>query len=717
MLAGDWMSLRKMFLFMLALLALTPLVFPGQGIEPPIETPPATSEIEIPEEEPTYTEALFEEQTESSSLELVYNWQLLAVAALIISSVIVAISYAVSIGMEMPQLKAWAGTELRQIIANAVLIVIIFVVIEFLDVMVIMMVNTSAPGGLHCDIGESCLQKVSLAYINDYVDSAETGIKDVVKNNMKASAWVGRGIGIYGTSIKVGQIGISTPLAAYYMLDVDRYHIVFEYYMGILSSLYSQKFFLSQFCFKIGPIVLAIGIVARSFFFTRKTGGLLIAVAVGVMFVFPLMYLFDWMTLDMVVQGDNAILDDPSLCPDECLISAPIAYVNDEPLYKTDDVYATFGYAEDASEEVREEEREKARQIITGELSSSTNLTGSTIFSCYYGGESGGCPRGCRELPYPNSAPACAAPENQSLCAELDEICKVVRYIPGGTTEPEFEECPNECKIVPPLKSDCDVDRCLESRLDCRVAKRTDLDWRPTVDERVEGSERCNEYAADCPASLTAEDTCVWVIPETGPCDDLCAGCPAHCRISGGNVDNLASDCFDGDTDEYLEACTLCTDLCKVSAVEIAALNPVAPNCTGCPIEKRVLGSSLPEELITGDCSIGSCPRDYRLYPPTSACSECLFTPETYTYNPPINMECGELCKPPNNAPMKDPGDYSKVDEDGLVGKSEIKTVSKLMIPGYLLPLFNIVATLVFIRSFSGMIGGDIDIPGISKLF
>jgi hypothetical protein len=39
------------------------------------------------------------------------------------------------------------------------------------------------------------------------------------------------------------------------------------------------------------------------------------------------------------------------------------------------------------------------------------------------------------------------------------------------------------------------------------------------------------------------------------------------------------------------------------------------------------------------------------------------------------------------------------------------------MIPAYLLPLFNIVATLVFIKGLSGLIGGDIEIPGISKIF
>jgi hypothetical protein len=54
---------------------------------------------------------------------------------------------------------------------------------------------------------------------------------------------------------------------------------------------------------------------------------------------------------------------------------------------------------------------------------------------------------------------------------------------------------------------------------------------------------------------------------------------------------------------------------------------------------------------------------------------------------------------------------------EGNIGKPEIVNVGKLMVPGYLLPLFNILVTLMFIRSVSKMLGGDVDIPGLSKVF
>jgi hypothetical protein len=95
----------------------------------------------------------------------------------------------------------------------------------------------------------------------------------------------------------------------------------------------------------------------------------------------------------------------------------------------------------------------------------------------------------------------------------------------------------------------------------------------------------------------------------------------------------------------------------------------------------------------------------------------CLFTQESYAFTPPINTQCGDLCRPSDNTPATDPGAFTKIGESGLVGVPEIQEVSKLMIPAYVLPLFNIVATLIFIKGLSAFLGGDIEIPGLSKIF
>jgi hypothetical protein len=131
-----------------------------------------------------------------------------------------------------------------------------------------------------------------------------------------------------------------------------------------------------------------------------------------------------------------------------------------------------------------------------------------------------------------------------------------------------------------------------------------------------------------------------------------------------------------------------------------------------------LLGASLlPAEYIEGDCSPDNCPVEYRVEIPRTACEQCLEVTDSFLYEPPINTNCGDLCKPSAKVPITSPDDFGKIGEDDLVGFSEIQNISKQMVPGYVLPLLNIAATLIFIMSLSAMLGGDIEIPGISKVF
>jgi hypothetical protein len=45
-----------------------------------------------------------------------------------------------------------------------------------------------------------------------------------------------------------------------------------------------------------------------------------------------------------------------------------------------------------------------------------------------------------------------------------------------------------------------------------------------------------------------------------------------------------------------------------------------------------------------------------------------------------------------------------------------MKSVSKLAIPAFVLPLFGLALTFMFIQVLSPMLGGDIDIPGMMRM-
>jgi hypothetical protein len=348
------------------------------------------------------------------------------------------------------------------------------------------------------------------------------------------------------------------------------------------------------------------------------------------------------------------------------------------------------------------------------------------------------CPMSCRELPYPTTAECINTSKGiPYACAAVPDKCKITRVKTGkGIDKAQAASCPEACKAVPPLKANCTLNQdgdpgdCLDSAYECRMAKRSEADddppfqWRPSKPEDAKKSirEACDK-AQDCVASLNAYKSCVYVVADTGRCDGICRGCPSVCRIdtfAKADAGTLPEVCKDDDG-KYLEACKQCHDGCDVREADIKALDKAAKdnkNCTKCPWEYRLVGGSgmdMYPAYTSGGCSYDKCAKDYRGAIPRNVCEMCLFSDEAYIYDPPLNTRCSDECKPPDNAPVNKPG--TNIGGDGLAGDADIQDLSRLMVPAYVLPLFNIVATLVFIKGLSMLLGGDIEIPGISKVF
>ncbi|NYZ74157.1 hypothetical protein H0O00_03365 [Candidatus Micrarchaeota archaeon] len=663
-----------------------------------------------------------------SIIDIAGNWQLLSAMALMISVILVAIAYVIGIGLEMPEMKAWAGTELVQIITNAIIVGLLIVTLVFIEMVVLAIVQGSGLNTAETAVcygqganAVGCLQGVTNAYLNSYIETAESNAKGILKDNMFAAGMVGRRIGLNCLTIFCAQMGNSITVGGQYILKSDMYMIIFDHYTNLIASMEAQKFFVNAIAFRMGPVIMALGVVARCFFPTRKLGGLLIAIAAGMMFFFPAMYIFDWVTLDNVLNGDKAGSNGAgSDCPDECKMTAPAAYVDaDNKLNNTQEVYNQFN----------ESDKALAQGLMNGTVPSAVATAGvyngRVITSCYTPISATECPVACRELPYP-SMPLCnnVSAGTPEKCAAVPAECKVIRTV--KVVDPaQDSNCPADCKVVPPLRSNCDVDKdgnpdpehkCVNSAPDCRMVIRGDDTWVPekTCSNKFEGckeiKKRC-EDAQSCPGSEDAYQSCRYIVPQSGRCDDICAACPPECRITGSGA--IVPD--------YCPAeCTDCMDGCVVQWSALAALAGDAfadGKCSACEIYKRLTYSNLPDEYANGSCSYDNCPPQYRAVVPFQSCEMCTFTEERYVYNPPLNTQCNDICKPSDTTPVADPSAFTQIGDTGLVGLSPVQNIAKLMIPAYLLPLFNIMATIIFIKGLSDLLGGDIEIPGLSKVF
>ncbi len=601
---------------------------------------------------------------------LLTGWQTAIVLALIISAVIVSLAYMAGSAFEMPDLKAWAQTEVSQIIATAIICAAFVAVLAFVEFVVGYLVSESKVPGLGCAWG-GCLNTTASFYFDGYSSAIKENALAALKESVENVRTISSRYNVYCSDlifpIPCLQAGLSLPEwgAGTAVLNSERAAAVFEYYQNLLSSIEAQKFFVTSVAPSIGPILLAFGIFGRSFFFTRRLGGLLIAVAIGIMVVLPLMYIFDWLAMQITLYGDAPFSGFGADCPPECQREVPVAYVEvGGELVQFNDTEELSGFIFDRLQEAvecsPEQNMDRAIEIAINLSSGVTDryvIDGKIIVSCEHEAQQAAeplglepCPTQCRHLPYPYWSGDCANYSKQVSCSALTKKCKLLRFVENVDTR-QSESCPDECRIIPPLKNNCFGSLlckgdgssgslgscCLLSKPDCRVYY---YDGTPAWEEKVR--ELSSKKAEKKDAIKNAIAKCI-----------------------------TASNC----------------------------IKPSFP-VSGNPLD------------IAGNTCVYIYPT-----PNNPACTGCIFTEKAYLYNPPIRPddECKALCTPKPNKQERTGTDVQLLVE-GNVGPTILTNVSKLLVPVYLLPLFNILVTVMFIRSFSRFLGGDIEIPGLAKV-
>lgn len=101
--------------------------------------------------------------------------------------------------------------------------------------------------------------------------------------------------------------GISFSMYAGASMLGDAIGYIFSFMSGWIVSFLAQEFFLRMVQDALFPILLALGLILRTFFFTRRLGGLLIAVAIGLYTIYPLMYI---LLADQFIFADENIWYD-----------------------------------------------------------------------------------------------------------------------------------------------------------------------------------------------------------------------------------------------------------------------------------------------------------------------------------------------------------------------------------------------------------------------
>jgi hypothetical protein len=613
-------------------------------------------------------------------------------------------------------------------------------------------------------------------------------VETLLKDAADAGQKMGRRSGISGHTLiyPVPTLwgSFSMAWAPQNILHVERYNTILEFYSTLFSSMYSQQFFVKQIVPNAAPYLLFLGIILRSFFVTRRLGGLLIAIALGVMIVLPLMYVFDWITMRITIYGDKALEPEPvPVCPESCQTLPPAAFNKQtgEKFYSASaliqdmekqsaDIYTckdrfgdpepwADGYLglsnlydvqsfipEDATDQ--EKLRWESYGLVTGSFQSGCQLEfiqslSATDISANYGfcfddsyiyspsslpydlGDvvSGNtvCPISCRELPYPFGKSECVSLQIQWACSQLPAECKQKRTIPSSQIsdlsqeyKDKIKKCDAQCKMTPPMKSNCYTGE------DGKLSYYNS--WTTADEGLLKTVEQCNliDYKLFYKdSSKLTEDEKLAKSVSTMLCKQYNEGKGQFVFATNGAP---ASSSKSG-------AVTTCFFDCAILEEE----------CLSLPVECRIRMEnedgegilSTSKEDMTNDCNekvVESCPAS--LIPEESCvyvvpnekiwgqCADCLLIDDGFTFEPPIATDCQQLCSDTNWKKTKiSPAQFAVKTKEGMVGRSEIKNAASFVIPLYVLPLLNILVTLMFIKTFSQILGGDIEIPGLQKVF
>ncbi len=220
-----------------------------------------------------------------------WNWQALAMIAVMACLFANALVYMIGYALQMENVKRFAKVEFFHVTASAIMIVTIVAVLD--GVLQYTVQNViGADSVAICNGQQYKIFDYSggpISYIYCKVDESASELEDCYAKTYASN---------YGTertastcaSIK----GIPVYCGDWFMhTEVEGNHLTGYKITPLLVNLYGQKAALSYIAENMLAVFLPLGLLLRVFPFLRGIGGLLIAIALGFYFVFPVVYLMN----------------------------------------------------------------------------------------------------------------------------------------------------------------------------------------------------------------------------------------------------------------------------------------------------------------------------------------------------------------------------------------------------------------------------------------
>ncbi len=287
-------------------------------------------------------------------MEFWQSWLWFAGAALGLATVLSGVIYMLSELLQSEKMKGWAKMELTEIVYSAIIISMAVTALPLIDAVVqggLGVSNTGGGGGgaIGCagsqtsawipvadyanfvstarapeclDICgdriaasnlsvyhgvESCHLRLGIWYMRAIFDEAKTFAFDIYLSYIKTSMFAEFTINIEFLFEKAGFFTF-TPWRGFFTIGNKVKEMVFDWAIKLMMLTKFQEVLLRFIATSMFPALFVSGAIMRTFTFTRRLGGLLLAMAIALYFVFPSFYAFGALIL-LDLKHDPAIID------------------------------------------------------------------------------------------------------------------------------------------------------------------------------------------------------------------------------------------------------------------------------------------------------------------------------------------------------------------------------------------------------------------------
>lgn len=291
--------------------------------------------------------------------QLWWSWLTVAGIAMVFASFLVALVYMIGSLLMNDRMKMWAKMELSEVIYSAIIIAIALGSIPLMDGVVQASLGVGSPGSntmiwmkthsgnwKYIDLcnPETTFHRDSV-YYNVPSCHMKLGIYFLHEIFEETSQLAYKVYGLYIWSSTMADFTINieflTEAAGFFTFNPWRGFLtvgnnvksqVFDYSMKLMMIAKFQEVMLRFINFAVFPVLFVTGTVLRTFMFTRRLGGLLMAIAIVLYFLFPSFYAFGaLMMIDIKHQLHPYWCSDTDLNPMGCSGNVLIGKGYDDP--------------------------------------------------------------------------------------------------------------------------------------------------------------------------------------------------------------------------------------------------------------------------------------------------------------------------------------------------------------------------------------------------